>query len=312
MGKVIRIVYKPAGIVTALVTPFRADNEDIDFKLLKSIIDFQCDCGIDGIFVSGSTAEAYAMEPEEKRELLQATVEYVAGRSAVYFGAGGSSTRQTCALVRMAEEEKADAVSVINPYFVVPSQNELVSYYTDVANSTSLPIVLYNHPLRTQVNISGDTVGKLSRIKNIVGIKDSSANVNNAMDYLAKMAPDFRVMSGNDSLIVTLLDLDGAGAVSASANFVPKLVKNIYTTYKNGHRREAIRLQKLLFNIRKVFTLGTYPVMIKEACRLMGMDMGVCRKPLAGLNQQDLQTLRQALSAAGEFGNGDISQSRKG
>ena len=199
----------------------------------------------------------------------------------------------------MAEREGADALSVITTYFATPTQGELVSYYTDVAASTSLPIILYNHPMRTMVNISGETIGKLCVIKNIVGVKDSSANMNNSMSYLANMRPGFSVLSGNDSLIVSLMDLGGTGTVSGSANIVPGLVTGLYRAYMAGDRAKAIDFQMKLFAIREVFTLGTYPAMIKDACRLIGLDMGVCRKPLAPLSAGDMKKLNAALKAAG-------------
>ena len=291
----------PGGIITALVTPFERANEEVDFLTLKKIIDFQCAAGVDGIFVSGSTGEAYAMGPEEKRELLAAAVEYTNGRAAVFFGAGGTSTKQTIKLIEMAEAEKADDVSVINTYFATPSQQELISYYTDIAASTSLPVVMYNHPLRTRTNISADTVRVLSGIENIVGIKDSSANVNNSLDYIVNARPGVNVLSGNDSLIVTLMDLGAAGAVCASANFVPELVVGIYKAYKNGEKQKAVKLQKQLFEVRKLFPLGTYPAMIKAACALTCMDMGPCRKPLAELGEKDKEKIKKTLKGIGRL-----------
>jgi 4-hydroxy-tetrahydrodipicolinate synthase len=201
----------------------------------------------------------------------------------------------------MAECEGADAVSVITTYFATPDQGELVDYYTDVAASTSLPIIIYNHPLRTMVNVSGETIRKLCEIGNIVGVKDSSANMNNSMSYLANMRPGFSVLSGNDSLIVSLMDLGGAGAVSGSANFVPGLATGICRAYAAGDREKAIELQMRLFEIRGVFTLGTYPAMIKDACKMMGIDMGVCRKPLKPLSPEDRIKLEKALRAAGQL-----------
>jgi len=292
---------KPQGIITALVTPFRESDEKIDYTALKNIIDIQCEAGVHGIFISGSTAEAYAMEPEEKRELLQATKEYAAGRTQVFFGAGGNSTRQTIDLVQIAEKEGADAVSVITTYFATPSQDELYGFYSDIAKSTSLPIIMYNHPLRTMVNISGSTIGKLSKINNIVGVKDSSGNMNNSMDFIANTERDFGVLSGNDSLILSLLDLGGSGAVSASANFVPKLLVDMYKEYTSGNREKAFELQMKLFAVRKLFNLGTYPAMIKDACRVMGIDMGICRRPVTGLSESDLCKLTETLKEAGQI-----------
>lgn len=292
---------RPEGVITALVTPFAAVDESIDYAALENMIDIQCDAKVNGVFVSGSTAEAYALGFEEKRNLLKATIRFVKGRAKVYFGAGGDSTHQTVALVRMAEAEGADAVSVITPYFVTPNQQELLEFYSDVAASTGLPIILYNHPLRTAVNIAGATLGKLSHISNIVGVKDSSGNMNNTLSYLTCAEPGFSVLSGNDSLIISLLDMGGAGTVSASANFVPKLVTDMYSSYKAGDRDNAIRLQMDLFKIRDVFGLGTYPAMIKDACRVMGIDMGSCRKPLRLLSPEDLQKLKTALINAGQL-----------
>jgi 4-hydroxy-tetrahydrodipicolinate synthase len=292
---------QPKGVITALITPFKESDESIDRDALERMIEFQIGAGVDGIFVSGTTAEAYAMEFDEKRELLKAALGIVKGRVPVYFGAGGNSTRQTVRLVQMAESEGADAVSVITTYFATPDQNELVGYYADVAASTSLPIIIYNHPMRTMVNVSGATLEKLSRIENIVGIKDSSANMNNTMSYLSGMKPGFSVLSGNDSLIVSVMDLGGAGTVSGSANFVPGLVAGIYRAYIAGDRNKAIECQMKVFAIRDVFSLGTYPAMIKDACRLMGLDMGVCRKPLTPLSPGDRQKLEAALRSSGQI-----------
>jgi len=241
------------------------------------------------------------MEQSEKRELLHATVDFVKGRAIVYFGAGGNCTRQTIELVQIAESGGADAVSVITPYFVTPNQNELLNYFSEIAASTSLPIVLYNHPLRTFVNIAGVTIGALSHIKNIVGVKDSSANMNNTMSYLANMESGFSVLSGNDSLIVSIMDLGGLGTVSASANFVPELVTELYRSYTAGKWDKAVDLQMKLFSIRDVFNLGTYPAMIKDACKLMGIDMGICRKPINPLSPDERRKLKDTLKSTGQI-----------
>lgn len=288
--------FKAQGIITALVTPFDRE-ERLDGKKLRTAVEFQLKAGVDGIFVCGSTGEAYSLEFEEKRELLEITVDAVQGRVPVYMGCGGSTTRQAVMLVEMAEKVGANAISIITPYFLTPNQEELYLFYKDTASSTSLPIIMYNHPIRTSVRILPETVEKLALIPNIIGIKDSSSDLNNNMAYVKAGGKEFCVLSGNDSMILSLLNLGGRGAVSASANFVPKLVCDLYREYCTGNREKAVELQYKLFQVRRVFNMGSYPVMIKEACKIMGIDVGECRKPVLGLNNEDYRKLKDILES---------------
>src|ERR1041384_5035150 len=188
------------GIIPPVATPMKA-NEDLDLPRLKWFIDRLINAGVHGIFVLGTNSEFYALDEREKQEVIATAVEHVRGRLPVYAGTGAETTREVIRLTRMAEKEGVQGVSIITPYFVSPSQQEIFDHYRRIAESTSLPVVLYNNPATCGgLSIAPDTVGRLAEIPNILGVKDSSGDLQNTQEYLKVVPHRFSVMMGRDTL----------------------------------------------------------------------------------------------------------------
>src|SRR6266705_3370258 len=228
------------GIIPPVATPMQA-NEDLDLPRLKWFLDHQINNGVHGVFVLGTNSEFYALDENEKQQVIATAVEHVKGRVPVYAGTGAETTREAVRLTKMAEKEGADGVSVITPYFVLPSQQEIFDHYRRIAEATKLPVVLYNNPATCGgVKIDVDTVARLAEIPNILGIKDSSGDLQNTIEYMRVVPERFSVMMGRDTLIFSALVLGAKGAVPATGNIAPKLLVEIYETFARGDLAGAL------------------------------------------------------------------------
>ena len=291
---------KVKGIIPALATPMN-DDESINEKGLKEIINFVIEGGVHGIFVSGSQGESFSMTMDEKKRVIAVSLEASAGRVPIYAGTGTITTAQAIQLTRMARELGADAVSVTTPYFIKPTQNELIDYYKAVSDSAeNMPVLLYSNPTRTGVMIDIDTVVRLSELDNVVGMKDSSGDIVQTSGYIeATKDMDFSILVGNDACIFSALVSGGKGAVAATANVAPKLIVGLYDAVKAGNIDLARKLQFRLLPIRRAFTMGTFPVVIKEALNLMGLPAGPARKPIQPLSPEKREELKSVMKKAG-------------
>src|SRR5713101_5337763 len=227
------------GIIPPVATPLQA-NEDLDLPRLKWFLDHLIAEGVHGIFVLGTNSEFYALDEGEKQEVIATAVAHVRGRVPVYAGTGAETTREAVRLTKMAEKEKVDGVSVITPYFVSPSQQEIFDHYRRIAESTLLPVVLYNNPATCGgVKIDVDTVARLAEIPNIIGIKDSSGDLTNTNEYMRVVPDRFSVLQGRDTLIYQAMIFGAKGAVPATANIAPRLVVDIYEAASRGDHAAA-------------------------------------------------------------------------
>lgn len=287
------------GIIPPVATPMQA-NEDLDLPRLKWFIDHLIANGVHGIFVLGTNSEFYAMDEREKQEVIATAVEHVRGRVPVFAGTGAESTREAVRLTKMAEKERANGVSVITPYFVLPSQAEIVDHYRRIAESTSLPVILYNNPGTCGgVKIDVDTVARLAEISNILGIKDSSGDLQNTNEYIRVVPDRFSVLQGRDTLIYQALVFGARGAVPATANVAPRLLVDIYEAAMRGDHAAAKAAQLKLNPLRLSLALGTAPGGVKAALAQMGMSIGPSRSPVAPLPADKQQKMRAALESAG-------------
>jgi 4-hydroxy-tetrahydrodipicolinate synthase len=287
------------GIIPPVATPMQA-NEDLDLPRLKWFLDHLIGEGVHGVFVLGTNSEFYALDEREKQEVIATAVAHVRGRVPVFAGTGAESTREAVRLTRMAEREGANGVSVITPYFVSPSQQEIADHYRRVAESTSLPVILYNNPSTCGgVKIDVDTVGRLAEIPNILGIKDSSGDLQNTNEYLRVVPDRFSVLQGRDTLIYQALIFGARGAVPATANVAPRLVVDIYEAAVRGDHAAAKAAQLKLNPVRLSLTLGTAPGGVKAALALLGRSIGPSRAPVAPLSAEKQQKMRAALELAG-------------
>ena len=287
------------GIIPPVVTPMLPD-EEVDYPKLRRFIDHQIACGVHGIFVLGTTGECYALDADEKRRVVATAVEQVDKRVPVYAGTGAETTREAVRHTQMAEREGADGVSVITPYFIMPSQAEVIDHYRRVAESTSLPVVLYSNPSTCGgLKIEPDTVAKLAGVRNIVAIKDSSGDLQNLIETVRLVPELFAVLQGRDTLIAPALLFGARGAVPASCNIAPKLVVEIYEAFTAGDVDRAKAAQRRLSPVRIALTMGTAPGVVKQAMALCGWDVGPSRSPIAPLSVEKRTKLKEILTGAG-------------
>ena len=290
---------KIQGIIPPVATPMQA-NEDLDLPRLKWFLDHLINNGVHGIFVLGTNSEFYALDENEKQQVIATAVEHVRGRVPVYAGTGAETTREAVRLTKMAEKEGADGVSVITPYFVIPNQQEIYDHYRRIAEATKLPVVLYNNPATCGgVKIDVETVGRLAEIPNILGIKDSSGDLTNTIEYLRVVPERFSVMMGRDTLIYSAMVLGAKGAVPATGNIAPRLLADIYDRFVAGDLAGSLAAQRKLHPVRMALTLGTAPGGVKAALECLGLSIGPSRSPVAPLTPDKMQKMKAALQAAG-------------
>lgn len=292
---------QPKGIIPAMITPL-TESGQINESILRQQVQRLVSANVHGLFCLGTNGEFYALTVEEKLRVAEIVIAEANGQVPVYVGAGDISTSSTVRLAQTFERMGADAVSVITPYFLTYSQRELIEHYRAVADSTSLPIVLYNIPARTANLLQPKSVAELSKVPNIVGIKDSSGSYDNIVQYLDAVDGSFAVLAGTDSLILSTLMSGGTGAVAATANVFPQLLVDIYDTWQKGDCIAAEHLQKQLHTLRALFQLGTLPSVLKAFMDRMGLMAGPPRLPVArltGAEQEELERVYQNYCAAG-------------
>jgi 4-hydroxy-tetrahydrodipicolinate synthase len=288
-----------AGIIPPIATPMRPD-EELDLPRLKWFLDHQVQSGIHAAFVLGTNSEFYALDEREKQEVIATAVAHVNKRVPVWAGTGAETTREVVRLTRLAEKEGADGVSVITPYFVSPTQQEIFDHYRRVAESTRLPVVLYNNPgMCAGVKIDVDTVARLAELPNVLGIKDSSGDLQNTQEYIKAVPPRFSVLMGRDTLIFPALLMGARGAVPATGNIAPRLLVEIYERFTRGDLEGAKAAQLRLNPLRMALTLCTAPGAVKAALDMLGTSLGPCRSPVGGIAPEKKAKMRAALEAAG-------------
>jgi len=287
------------GIIAPIITPMLAD-ESIHFDELRRQTDRLIGAGCHAIFCFGTNGEGYALTGMEKKEVLECVIDQADGRVPIYAGTGCITTRETIAQSLMAESAGADVLSLVTPSFAQASQNELYEHYKTVAEAVHLPIVLYNIPARTGNAIAPETVERLSQIDNIVGVKDSSGSFDNILAYLAsgkaRKVADFATLSGNDSLILDTLKAGGQGAVAGCANVYPHTMVSIYEHYMRGDLDAARTAQESIASFRACFKYGNPNTIVKTAVRLLGYDVGFCRRPFHQLSDEGVAALKVVLA----------------
>ena len=290
--------FQPKGIIPAMVTPLTSDRK-INVESLRKLTNYLIAGGVHGLFAVGTQGEFYALTYEEKKKVIETVVEEARGRVPVYAGTGAVTTREATALTQMAESAGVNAVSVITPYFIKPNEVELMEYFTTIAKSTRLPVLLYGNPGRTGISLSTDLVIRLSKVENIVGIKDSSGDMTLTAEYIRRMDDKFSVLAGRDTLIYGTLCYGGKGAIAATANVAPKVVVEIYEAFVAGDLKRSLAAQYRLAPLRLAFDLGTFPVVIKEALSLIGIEAGVGIPPVGGINPKAKEELQEILKNMG-------------
>ncbi|MFV0466682.1 MAG: 4-hydroxy-tetrahydrodipicolinate synthase [Lachnospiraceae bacterium] len=288
--------FVPRGIIPPIVTPF-TENGKVDFDKLREMVEFLIGNGVHGLFPMGTTGEFYAVSDEEYKEVLMTVKEQAAGRVAIYGGASHITTRGVVRLLKICEEVGVDAVSVLTPMFISQTQDELFAFFKTVADSTYLPIIMYNNKPKTNVTIEPVTAARLSKIDNIIGIKDSTGDMTNTAEYirLTRDNDNFHVLMGRDTLIHAALCYGASGAIASCANVAPKICVDIYDKYVAGELKESLDAQFRLAPLRIAAGMGTFPAVIKEGLELQGIHVGKCLEPIAELKPEEKEKLRKVL-----------------
>lgn len=289
-------MFIPCGIIPALVTPLTRDDE-IDEVALRKLTHYAITGGVHGLFATGSQGEFWAFSAEEKQRVWEIVVDETAHRVPVYAGTAAVTTREAIQLTCTAEKVGADAVSVLTPYFISPNEEELYQHYKAIAASTHLPVLLYSNPSRTNIKLSVGLVSRLSKIENIVGVKDSSGDLGQSIDYITNTASDFSVLMGRDTLIFAALLHGAKGAIAATSNVAPALATKIYDLFLKGDIDGSRRAQEALAPLRNAFAWGTFPVVIKEALDIIGIGGGPCRAPVGPLSPEQHLKLANLLKS---------------
>ena len=288
----------PSGIIPAMVTPF-TKNLEVNEPALRRLVNHCIEGGVHGVFAVGSQGEFWALTPDEKRRIWEVVVEETRGRVPVYGGTVGVTTRETIALTRLAKDAGVDAVSILTPYFISPTDDELFAHYKAVAEAVDIPIILYTNPARTGVKISVGLLARLAKVPGIVGIKDSSGDLELTAEYIRVAPPEFSVLMGRDTLIYAGLLYGTRGGIAATGNVKPALVAEIYDRFVAGDLKGALAAQRALAPLRLAFTWGSFPVVIKEALDLMGMECGPARPPVGPLAPEQRERLKGVLKEMG-------------
>ena len=289
----------PGGVIPPVVTPLTGD-EKINTPALRKLLDFLISEGVHGVFPVGTTGEFYALSESEYRTILETAADQVRGRVPVYAGVNHITTRGAISLVKIAQASQADALSVLTPMFISPSQDELYEHYVRIAAETDLPIILYNNRPKTGVDIKPETAARLAEIPNIVGIKDSTGDLTNTEEYIRLTRDqDFHVLMGRDTLIYASLCYGAAGAIAACANIAPRLCADIYNRFMAGDHEQARKLQYKIAPLRIAFTIGTFPAVIKAGLSLLDIDAGPCFAPIRSLGKEEVAKLRKIMQDSG-------------
>jgi 4-hydroxy-tetrahydrodipicolinate synthase len=285
-----------SGTYTALVTPFR--DGQIDRDAFRALIDAQVEAGIDGIVPVGTTGESPTLSHEEHLEVVRLAVEYAAGRVEVVAGTGANSTREAVELTRAAEEAGATGSLQVCPYYNKPSREGLYRHYRTIAESTSLPIMLYSIPGRSVIEIAVDTVARLAAdCPNIVAVKEAGGSVDRVNQLVQALPGDFAVLSGDDPLTLPFMACGAVGLVSVAANLVPDVMARLVRACLNHAYDEALALQKQYYPLfRGLMSLDTNPVPIKTALALQGRCTEEFRLPLVPMNEAGRGALRELLA----------------
>lgn len=285
------------GAFTALVTPFSGGQ--IDAQALRDHVDFQIERGIDGLVPCGTTGEASTLSHDEHIEVVRITVEHAAGRVPVIAGSGSNSTAEALELTRRVKEVGADACLMITPYYNKPTQEGLFQHFSTVARKVDIPIVLYNVPGRTGVNMLPETVARLATLSNIIGLKDATADLKQA-SYTRQLVPDdFVILSGEDTLVYPLMGVGGSGVISVTSNILPAEMSDMCRRFLAGDVKGAAELHHRLLPMCDALFVETNPIPVKAALSMMGRIKNELRLPLVPISDKGAETVRKALKDFG-------------
>ena len=285
-----KILFTGSGV--ALVTPFTSDG--INFEVLKELIEFHIENETDAIVVCGTTGEPSTMTEEEWRMVAEFTIKNAHGRIPVIVGTGSNDTRTAVKRTKVALDLNADGVLVVTPYYNKTTQKGIIEHYK-LINEVGIPIIVYNVPSRTGLNINAKTAYELSQLKNIVGIKEASGNFSQIAEIASLCGEELHIYSGNDDQVLPVLSLGGKGVISVSANVIPNDTHNMVKSFINGEIERSRELQLKAIELINTLFFETNPIPVKEAVRQIGFDVGKCRLPLVDVDEVGQLKIAKAL-----------------
>ncbi|MEM0142608.1 MAG: 4-hydroxy-tetrahydrodipicolinate synthase [Candidatus Parvarchaeum sp.] len=299
-GDILQTIHNIHGCITALITPF--DNKlEVDYEGFKKNIKFQIENGVTGIVPLGTTGESPTITENEFKDIVSTSVEVVQNKVPVIVGTGSNSTEKTVLTTKKAEELGADAALIITPYYNKPTQEGIYRHFEKISNNTELPIIIYNIASRTGVNIETKTMIRLSNLRNVVGVKEASGNINQIADVIKQLPNDFIVISGDDSMTLPLISLGGHGVISVASNILPRMTSDMVKLALEGEISKARKLNAYMIPIFRDLFIETNPIPVKTAMRMLGMPSGGFRLPLCDMTPQNMEKLRETLSSYEEF-----------
>ena len=284
-----KIIFKGCG--TAIITPFTKDNQ-VDYDAFKKMLEFQVENGADCIIVCGTTGEASTMTTDEKKKTIEFALKTINKRIPVIAGTGSNCTESAIEMTKYCESIGVDGALVVTPYYNKTTQAGLVAHYTAIANATKLPIVLYNVPGRTGVNIQPKTCLELSKIENIVAIKEASGNLSQIAEIANLCRDDLNIYSGNDDQIIPILSLGGLGVISVLSNIMPKYTHQMTEEFFNHNTKDAAKMQVDSIPLIKALFCEVNPIPVKAACNLLDLGGGAPRLPLVPMSETNLEVLK--------------------
>jgi len=282
-----------SGTFTALITPFR--NGAVDVEALEGMVELQIQQGVSGLVPCGTTGETPAMSEEEDRVVVETVVRVASGRVPIIAGTGSNSTDMAIKYTRMAQEVGADGSLQVAPYYNKPTQEGLFRHFATIAESTELPLVLYNIPGRTGVTVSAETMARLAEIPNIVGVKDSTLSMNMIADVISLCGEDFDVLSGDDPMTLPLISLGGTGVISVTSNVAPGAVSDMVRALLEGDWERGRELHFELLPLFRALFVETNPIPVKTAASLLGLCSDEMRLPLVPMEGENLRLLQETL-----------------
>lgn len=281
-------IFKGSGV--ALVTPFK--DGGVNYKKLEELIEWHIKNETDALIVCGTSGEAAAMSTEERKKVIKFSVEVASKRIPVIAGTGSNDTSYAASMSSWADKAGVDALLLVTPYYNKTTQRGLVAHYKAIAGNVNVPIILYNVPSRTGMNITPQTLQSLSRIKNIKAIKEASGDISQIAKMKALLKDDIDIYSGNDDQIVPILSIGGIGVISVIANILPKKVHDICMLYFNGEIEKSRNMFLDILPLMNALFIETNPIPIKTAMNLMGMDVGDLRLPLCSMSEENIEKLK--------------------
>jgi len=282
-----------SGSFVALVTPFK--NNRVDVEKLKELVEFHIKKGTSGIVPCGTTGESPTLSHEEHRLVIETVVKAVNGRIKVIAGTGSNNTNEAIELTRFAKEVGADGCLVITPYYNKPTQNGLYLHFKKIAETVDIPIIMYNVPGRTGTNMISSTAAKLSKIKNIIGLKEASGNITQVSQIVRECGEEFDVLSGDDTMTFPILAVGGKGVISVAANIAPAAVVGLVEAFNKGDINKSRKMHLKMLPLFEAMFYETNPIPVKTSMNLMGMISEEIRLPLCKMSEENLKKLKTTL-----------------